>query len=234
MLPSKERYILRERIPATGELLKYPTKKIKVVAKVVCERCNNTWMSRLEDEHLKPAIENLLFSENRTTLTAKEIVAISAFAFKTLILANHKDLTSAPFFPRVQRFRFRRELRIPDGVQIWMASRKALAGKYYGFWRSAGGGVNEKSPYSFRLYSCTWNFQNIVLQALGTKWDNSTQRKNEPPSLSPSSEWERAAVLIWPPRGNLIFWPPPFYLGDNTIEAFTDRWNEFRITIRAV
>ncbi len=231
MLPSKERYMLNERIPETGEYIRYGARTIKLKAKVVCESCNNIWMSELENNHLKPAIKDLLFDHYVATLTPKQIVPIAAFAFKTLVIANHKSLTTQPFFTASQRTGFRLGLNIPDGVQVWMACRDCPAGKYRGFWKSMYGHGDKEFAYGFDTYSVTWNFQNIVLQALATKWTNETRRETVPPISFPQEEyWSQASVPIWPPDGASLQWPPPFYIGDNTIDGFTDRWNEIRVT----
>ena len=209
MLPSDQRYVVNERISTRDKYIRYPVRKVGLKAKVVCTPCNNNWMSDLEGL-CKTAMTPLLFGDNRTTLTPKEIVPIAAFAFKTLLLANHKDLKAAPFFPFAIRRAFRLSLRIPDGVHIWMATREVLAGKYYGFWKSQSGGTDQESPFGFRSYTCTWNFQNLILQVLATKWDNKERRRTVSPiSFPQGSDWEGASTLIWPSDGNNIPWPPP-------------------------
>jgi hypothetical protein len=230
MIPRKERFMFHERVTKKDEYVKYFGRKVKLKAKVVCESCNNGWMSQLESA-TKLAMKDLLFESTATVINSKDIVAISAFALKTLVLANHKDLTSTPFFTSAQRFRFKRELRIPDGVQIWMASRKILTGKYYGFWKSVHGKSEEKFTNSFAIYACTWNFQNVVLQILATKWQDKRRRETTPPIAFPQEDyWKEASVLIWPHDGTAIQWPPVFYLGNDTLEEFRDRWNTIKVT----
>lgn len=231
MLPPNERYALTERI-ANGEYVKYKGRKVKLTAKVVCTPCNNNWMSDLEDQHLKPAMKDLLFEDNSAVLGPQEIVPIAAFAFKTLVLANHKDLRTTLFFPSAQRTKFRLTLRIPDGVQVWMARREMIPGTYRGFWKSVSGETEKQTIHSFSNYICTWNFQNIVLQVLATKWDDK-RRRNIVPTVPFVQDhyWDDASVLIWPSNGTSIQWPPPCYLGDDTIETFRDRWDTIKVII---
>jgi hypothetical protein len=232
MLPPNERYALTERIARSGEYVNYKGRRIKLRAKVVCTRCNNNWMSVLEEKHLKPAMEDLLFKDDPALLAPQEIVPIAAFAFKTLVIANHKDLTTTPFFSSAQHTEFRLRLRIPGGVQVWMASREMIAGKYRGFWKSSYGKLEEKSPYGFSNYVCTWGFQNIVLQILATKWINK-KRRNTLPTIPFIQEnyWDDASIPIWPSNGRSIQWPPPCCLGDDTIDAFRDRFDMIRVTL---
>jgi hypothetical protein len=132
LLPPNQRYLLHERIVSQDEYIRYPKKNIKITANAVCTQCNNGWMSEEIETPLKSVLKDAFFDEIPQFFTLPELALISAFAFKTLVMANHKDLkTFTPFFPASERFRFRRERRIPDGVQVWMATRKLLPGKYH-------------------------------------------------------------------------------------------------------
>jgi hypothetical protein len=231
LLPPNERYICNERLVSRDEYIRYPRKKIKFVAKVVCTPCNNNWMSDLEGS-LKPILQDVFLKELPKTFGLGELATIAAFAFKTTVLANHKDLRGTPFFASSDRFRFRRELRIPDGVQVWMATRETIAGKYYGFWKSAQGKSEKHFGYGFANYICTWNFQNIVLQIVATKWQDKRRRKTVPPFSFPDDEyWKQASVLIWPLPTTYIRWPPVYYLGDKTLPEFRDRWDTIKVTL---
>jgi hypothetical protein len=229
LLPPDERYICNERLVSRDEYVRYQKRKIKITAKVVCTRCNNNWMNDLEGR-LKPILQDAFFADLPTTLSSTEMATIAAFAFKTLILANHKDLNTTPFFTASERFRFRRDLRIPEGVQVWMATREKIAGKYYGFWKSVHGKSEKKFTYGFANYICTWNFQNIVLQVVASKWQDRRRRKTVPPISFPQNDhWGKASVLIWPLPSTDIQWPPEFYLGDKALLDFRDRWDTIRV-----
>jgi hypothetical protein len=231
MLPPNERYHFTERVTATGEYRRYTQRKINLKAKVVCTSCNNTWMGDLENNHLKPAIKELLFGNEITILALKKLIPISAFMFKTLVAANHRELaTVTPFFPSTERNRFRLALRIPPGVQVWIARRNTVAGKYYGFWKSSHGGT-QKASYGFSIYACTWNFQNVVLQALAIKW-NSKRRRNtlKPMTFLQEQRWNDSAIPIWPPPSNDVHWPPPLDLSNNALHEYSDRWDSIQVT----
>jgi hypothetical protein len=233
LLPPNERYVCNERLFSRDEYIQYQRRKIKIVAKVVCTPCNNNWMSNLEGR-LKPILQDVFLNELPTTFGHTDLATIAAFAFKTTVLANHKDLKSTPFFSAAERFRFRRQLRIPDGVQVWMASRReTIAGKYHGFWKSAQGKSEKYFGYGFANYICTWNFQNVVLQIVATKWQDKRRRNTVPPFAFPEDDyWKQASVLIWPLPPTAIQWPPIFYLGNSTLFKFRDRWDTIRIRLR--
>jgi hypothetical protein len=230
MLPPKQRYIFTERVVKRDEYISYPGNKIKIKAKVVCTTCNNGWMSDLEGL-CQTAMAHLLFNELPTVLRADALTSIAKFAFKTLVIANHKGLATVPFFPFSIRRDFRLHGKIPEGIQVWMATRKIIAGKNYGFWKSSHGQTDEHSLHRFAMYGCTWNFQNIVLQILATRWQDETRRNSIPPLMFPQDEnWEKASVRIWPLPFESIQWPPLFYLGNDTLPEYRDRWDTIRIT----
>jgi hypothetical protein len=229
MLPPKQRYIFTERVVKRDEYVRYAGKKIKIKAKVVCTTCNNGWMSDLE-ALCQTAMGHLLFNDSLSVLRPDALNTIARFAFKTLVIANHKGLATVPFFSFSIRQDFRLYGHIPDGVQIWMATRKIIAGKNYGFWKSSHGETDKCFPHAFAMYGCTWNFQNIVLQISAARWQDETRRNSLPPLMFPQDDnWEKASLTIWPlPSGN-IQWPPLFYLGDDTLPGYRDRWDTFSV-----
>ncbi|MGO9084319.1 MAG: hypothetical protein ACLQBK_03765 [Candidatus Sulfotelmatobacter sp.] len=235
LLPASERFVCNERIVSRDEYIRYPKRKISITAKVVCTPCNNGWMSDLEGA-LKSVIGDVLVGNwgLAKVFSAEQLKIIAAFAFKTLVLANHKDLgRKQPFFTRAQRFPFRRELVIPAGVSVFMAVREHVAGKYYGFWKSVGGdSKNKRTPYNWSLYGCTWNFQNIVLQAVATKWKSYTHRKSQPPIIFPETDdWKPASVRIWPPGGANLEWPLDYCLGPDSLFHYRDRFENIGVRL---
>ena len=236
LLPPKERYICNERIVSRDEYIRYPRRKIKFVARSVCTPCNNGWMSDLEGA-LRSVIGDVLVGNWGAikVFTPQQQKVIAEFAFKTLVLANHKDLGgNRPFFTGAQRFLFRRELAIPPGVSVFMAVREHVPGKYRGFWKSVSGDTkNKRVSYNWSMYSCTWNFQNIVLQAVATKWKRHTYRKSYVPITFPEfDEWRPASVAIWPPNGADLDWPPDYCLGDDSLSSYRDRFGNVDVRLR--
>jgi len=236
LLPPDQRYICNERIVTRDEYIRYQRRKIKFVARAVCTPCNNGWMSDLEGT-LKSVIADVLVRELGTikVFTPKQQEIIAAFAFKTLVLANHKDLANKhPFFTREHRFLFRRMLAIPPGVSVFMATREHVTGRYAGFWKSFSGDSKEKgAAYNYWAYGCTWNFQNIVLQSIGMKWKSYSYRKIQSPIAFPElDEWKPASVQIWPSNGLHLDWPPEYCLGPDTLFRYRDRFETLSVRFR--
>ena len=235
LLPPDQRYVCNERIVPRDEYIRYQRRKIRFVAKAVCTRCNNGWMSDLEGL-LKSVIGDVLVGNWGAIkiFTPEQLKTIAAFAFKTLVLANHKDLgKKRPFFTRRQRSLFRRQLAIPAGVSVFVAAREDVAGKYYGFWKSVSGDTrNKRTSYNWMMYGCTWNFQNIVLQAVATKWKSHTLRKSRPPITFPEvDDWKPASLQIWPLDGTNLDWPPDYCLGPDSLFHYRDRFEKIGVQL---
>jgi hypothetical protein len=90
-------------------------------AKVVCEPCNNTWMSEIESKHAKPAMKDLIAGDLDIPVSQARARSIALFAFKTAVIFDHMKRDREPFFLRSVRHRFREHLAIPPQVRMWMA-----------------------------------------------------------------------------------------------------------------
>ena len=96
-----------------------------MTVKVVCEECNNTWMSDLEHSLAKPAMSAMIQHRTSLCLLPSGMKAISVFAFKTAVVADHNRPRQTPFFSHRARKSFSETLQIPEGVQIWLASYRS-------------------------------------------------------------------------------------------------------------
>src|SRR5208282_5728587 len=197
--------------------------KFNLTAKLVCPKCNNEWMSDLENKEAKPVMQAMIAYGNSTTLSPRGLAAIAAFTFKTAIVADHMQKWKEPFFSSSVRHRFATSLEIPNSIQIWLASFKGkflqngiLASCYY----EPEIGVLRGSE----LYVLTFGLGYFVVQALARKWKKSVNRPSRVPTFRQNKGWDGCARYFWPSDDASIIWPSNFYLSDNTIKAFCDRW----------
>jgi hypothetical protein len=59
-------------------------------AKVVCEPCNNGWMSDIEEKHAKPTLTGIIEGRPVSLLT-RGIASIAIFGFKVAVIADHMN-----------------------------------------------------------------------------------------------------------------------------------------------
>lgn len=190
-------------------------------ARVVCETCNNTWMSGIEQNHAKPAMADLMLGRS-VPVTTKRANSIALFAFKTAVILDHMNPERhIHFFPRQARNRFRDALKLPDNVTMWMAM----------FPQSREGGCLANYPTgklgntaSVELYSCTYVAGHLMFQVLA-------EIKPSGWVLNPASRFEGLIVKFWPSLDSEFQWPlKSIFQTTGDIRRFSDRWKNFTFT----
>jgi hypothetical protein len=197
---------------------------LDVKAKVVCEPCNNTWMSQIEERHAKPAMTELITGSTDIPISQERAHSIALFAFKTFVICDHMRRNyPMRFFLRDVRYRFKSTLEIPYNVQMWFARfdrrTDGLCTTIY---------HNLPRPDGLDLYVCTYAIGHFVFQAVAF-------RKRVSWHVRPHmSAFENLAVAFWPTIPDGFIWPPQIALMDaNNLTSFANRWariDMFKVT----
>jgi hypothetical protein len=139
-------------------------------------------------------------------------------------VTNH-TIDYEPFFTRAARERFRTSLVLPPLIKAWLA---AYQGEARMSTRNNFSIVSTSEPgplYGIEFGGFTYVVGKLALQLLAPRWKRINHRGRPLLSLTPNAYWEQATVLFWPHNGSFLSWPPPKYLGDNTVKAFIERFN---------
>jgi hypothetical protein len=188
--------------------------KIDLTAKVVCKSCNESWMSRLESQHAKPALSDLIVGSKELALSQWRANSIALFAFKSAIVIDQMR-RGAPFFGRSLRHKFARTLIIPKHVQMWLAGYLPMgSGRFNTYYADAsisnGGRLD--------LYVCTYAVGHFIFQVVAV-------RSTGIPSFSPRPGFEHLSIPFWPDIPDGISWPPQDVLRTSTdFDKFSERW----------
>jgi len=206
-----------------GEYDYWQSPELNFKAKVVCRNCNGGWMSRLEYLEAKPSMCDMIGRGGAVSLLPRGIASIAAFAFKTSVLSNRTGVYSdEPFFTIKQRYNFRRTLKVPPGVQVWLFSVKTPAGTGGKLNSYFGNIVNVEQ--AFTIYVCTFSIGFLGLQLVASKWTNPRLRNRvPPPQLRQPNTEDNIAVPIWPNDGTPVLWPPRNHVSYDSINEFCDR-----------
>jgi hypothetical protein len=192
--------------------------------KVVCERCNNGWMSQLEEKIAKPVLAPLIGGEVNIPIPQSSADSIAAFAFKTAIiidLLRNGDGFEPFFSPRI-RAAFKKTHAIPPNVNMWMCaylSREQRADVFSGYYK---GNMPLECPVE--LYVCTYSAGSFVFQVVSIKTIGHSP-------LSPRGDFDRASVPFWPYIRPKFVWPNRLG-GLRNVEEFIQyhrRWETLRI-----
>jgi hypothetical protein len=186
--------------------------------KVVCEKCNNTWMSEIEQQHAMPVMTPLILGVTGTVIPQLQADSISLFAFKTAVVLSCIDRKRQSFFPRYVRHGFRTNRGIPLNTRMWLAG--------YGLFEQG----NVKTVYhegklstghGVQLYTCTFSAGHLVFQTMSLKYFFGPQVAIRPRD----DRFEFLAVPFWPSIPSGVVWPLSHVLGNQSdFEAFAERW----------
>lgn len=197
---------------------------------VVCKTCNETWMSDIESA-ARLTLSNMIRDGASVTLLTPGIVSLATFAFKCAVIGNHMSPDGPPFFSPGVRRKFRETLRIPDGVQIWVAA-------FQGLYRFSG----RCAPYyakatadpllDLRFYIFTFAVGHLAFQVLAPKWAKLYSQRPTRLLTDDFRPWDRAATRIFPYDGFPVSWPPALYLDDDGFDTFKHRWRRIKVAFR--
>jgi hypothetical protein len=226
----RSRFNVRERDHFQNILREHPMKSLDIKALVVCEPCNNGWMSDLENDEAKPAMHDMILHGRPLCLLPRGIDSISAFAFKAVVIADHMlPAHFNRFFSPDVRQEFSRTLRVPDGVQVWLASYSNPRG-LDGIFKSAYFKPPLKTPHHFEIYVHTFSIGCLVIQVTSWRWlARAARRHFNLPSLAQHAQWDALVTEVSSHERIPIAWPPPQRLSLKSIHAFTYR-KDFKIT----
>jgi len=228
-LPTK-RFRVRQRFSQLDPFRQYDAVALKEKLSVVCETCNNKWMSDVSNR-AKKVLHEMVVAGKRTILFQADLRVVAAFGFMKCVVGDHATRGEDPFFSRAARERFRTSLTIPSEVQMWIAAFQG-AYRYSGKFTTSLLAPSEPGPLEgIEFYSHTYVIGHLVLQTLAPGWKRVHDRVRPLPTLEPGTDWLPAAIQFLPENGSALEWPPPKYLGDSTIQRFMDRFNRINVSV---
>ena len=213
-------YTFKFRMP-DGKTRAFLGQHLSYKTGVVCGTCNNGWMAELENDIVKPTMKGMIEHGFPVTLLPRGLASLAVFAFKTTVVVNHMR-PGSEFFSRSERRRFAKSLTIPDGVQVWIASRPR---KRTGRVVSYVARTKRNMLGSFDMYLCTFSLSYLVLQLVALKWSSASPLHGLPfVRFKQEAKWEKVATQIWPLDGMAVSWPPPELIDGELFDEFCDRW----------
>lgn len=192
----------------------WPSSKLDMTAKVVCEPCNNGWMSRMENDLAKPAMTDLILGKRIGEITKKRARGLSLFAFKTAVIANRSLPPREFFFTESERYAFRTSLVIPPDVSMWLIGMEAVG----------GGGITSFNVHfhpHFSLNVCSFWIGQLGFQVVSAKSIRTHKAESlpTPPDLT---------VPFYPELRSGVRWPRLNVLSAKAFNDFSNRWNLVR------
>jgi hypothetical protein len=209
--PGKKQLVIKDK---NRQVIKSWTKpELDWTANVVCETCNNEWMSDIENDHAKPSMSELIVGKLDIPINQERANSIALFAFKTAVIIDHLKRDSEPFFEESIRYEFKKSRTIPENVDMWLTG---FAAPGRGEINTLYGKGSVSPGVDLTLYVCTYAVEHFVIQTVAHKTNGVREIK---------TNHNFAAIPFWPAIPDNFVWPPSDVL--RTIEdfdAFSDRW----------
>jgi hypothetical protein len=207
---------LKQRGPfrATIGDRQWQTSSIDLVARAVCRDCNNGWLAELETATL-PVLRPLVTSDGPeavpSVLSADDQWLLAAWAAKTLL--THEAVRPARVIPDGEFWTFY-ERRRPVGNQLIFLS--AYSGRRWAArsWReplhrTGSDGRLSAQPigYTATLLAGGALFRLVRCEPAGTP-------------IAVDQSISTTAVVLWPPIGQPLSWPPSIGVNDTAVDNF--------------
>ena len=190
----------------------------------VCRRCNNEWMSVLEDRVI-PILKPLIHAERNSPLTRSDQRKLAKWLIKTV---NTFDVATQKlpdcFFSAAQRQALIRGA-IPQNVSMFIGQFDGTLGDITAL---RGGLTPDPSlvPQDHRYladtegYVFTLFIKHVALQVFAYRSTNPLPKKL---TFIPSPVWMDRVLTFWPLSASLN-WPPRYTLDDTWITPLNERW----------
>jgi hypothetical protein len=200
-----------------GRTREWSTTKMDWKARVVCESCNNGWMSDIEAQHAMPALTPLIVGETSPIRITQNLArSLALFAFKTAVVMDHAHHRGSPWFSKRIRYAFREHQSLSTGIEMWMCGifrRRGAIDLHSGYFSG------DLTPtYPVHSYVCTVGMGHLVFQVHSPKHFGYTK-------LYPLPMFDAVALPFWPGLPSGVDWPFPANLsGKRDFDLFSMRW----------
>lgn len=190
-----------------------------------CKRCNNTWMSDLENA-AKPIMKPMMHGVDSTLTTDQQLI-LTKWAVKTAIMYEYRESQLRPkerYFKPVDRLALFERRAIPDQTYLFIGH---YIGSYALWTSNADIPLNihfDGTRSDFPAYSFTFAVGHLAFQLFTFRWpvkSGATKINFALPGV-----YELATVAICPIRGNK-HWPPEMQFDDPGFIEFSKTWRTF-------
>lgn len=187
---------------------------IKTTYKAVCKKCNNGWMSGVENA-TKPILAPMVRGQT-VSLSADDRAVLSSWAVKTAMVFEHMSSKTLRYWREEERRAFAASPhRPPAGTEVLAASYvgSRLAFAYPGV--HTIGRISGDRPVVPALRT-TLVVGHVVLQVLSDRYEEVTGSVGW---STPTPGYDRT-MLLWPPARRVVEWSTANALDDAALELF--------------
>jgi hypothetical protein len=197
-----------------------PDPKQKV--RTVCKKCNNEWMSDLENENKH--VVGCMFDDISIPLHVPQQQLVSVWAVKTAMVfdTTRSRATGIRFFTKGECVAMQTSRSLPDRTRVWVGrvASSHLHASGTDFLSIASDG-NPAAQGNVITITTGHFVAQIVVQHFFPGHENLRDTGPKP------GAWDRKLIPIWPTQRDWVTWPPPESFtngGPQGIAYLMDRW----------
>lgn len=201
---------------------------LNVTTKTVCDQCNNVWLSRFENEDVKPLARPLIVGSEAVLLRPTDQWKVAAWAYKmTMLLEVANPDEPRRFLTPAERKQFRETTLAHERVRVFLANYK-----YGGHPAHAHSPVHtvtrreDTITFELKISTITAGFLGMQVMAVRSVASGELVSATSEMEFEFLGKAKKAIVPIWPPCPDAVRWPPPEALTQEDLEEWTLMWEK--------
>lgn len=184
----------------------------------VCRRCNNGWMSALENR-AKPILEPLLDGQP-TVLDLAARTSIAVWATKIAMVLEGVEADEMRMYSQSERVQLKTLSVIPRGTSVWIA--RALHPTYVLSVKTRHRGPEGSAA---EAHVTTLAFGLLAFQVATVRLPLVAEMVMRVTTDVRAGPWDTATVRLWPEFSGFVSWPPEVALnGIAGLDALAERF----------
>jgi hypothetical protein len=195
--------------------------KIRATRAVVCDACNQGWMSDLTNE-TKATAEGMIRDARPVTLLPLGIATIASFTFMKAAVLDTDN--KKPYFSSAVCAHFKDTFELPRGVQIWLACYRGPK-RFETFVETSNSLLGSSRFAGYRFYVFTYLIGRLLIQLTFPSWTRLSRRRPPLPALVAADYWNQFSIAIYPDTERAT-WPPLNHLDVDGALAFRNRFSK--------
>jgi hypothetical protein len=228
--PTSEIVIRAEPTGATSRMQHL----VVMLADMVCEECNNTWMSKLENRGVKPFLEPMLTNKHRVTIGETEQRDLARWAIMKVLLMEHamrqrrahlrSTIGYTPTDPELAWLYSNDEP--PPRSRVWLgafdARGKVMLTTQARLLTSA---PTPSGDHTVPAHMTTLTIGYVMLQVFSTNFVLADAQAVPAYGANPPQPYAQALSRIWPIEHSRVQWPPSAYVSPETFDDIAN-WGQ--------